>query len=84
MRGLGCTQPKYYIPLKQQAAKIAAQATPLADWSADADIQAIVKRLGYESDNTGYLPLRSKHGALTVLVDKQSGVILETLAISPD
>lgn len=81
-------QPKYYVSLSYVESDLARVAKPIQQLrerhhEAVSTIDHALEKFGEPKDAIGFIPLKTKQGMLTVLVDSRSGKILETLAIDP-
>ena len=81
-------QPKYYVELPAAGTDVAKDAKPLEQLrkkhsEVASTLDAALAKLGRTNDTVRYLPFKAKQKMLTVLVDAQSGAVLDTLAVDP-
>lgn len=80
--------PKYYVPYESMREDIKAKLQPidaLANFNqhGQAAIEALRSRYAGRIEQVGYMPMRGKVQDLSVVIDRQSGDILEVSALAP-
>jgi hypothetical protein len=89
MTGMGIHyQPKYYVTLEMVEAELAKLAKPVANLrernpDMASTLDQAMKKIGRTDAEVGFLPLKTKQKMLSVLVDRHSGKVLDTVAIPP-
>lgn len=89
MTGFGIHyQPKYYVELSDIQADLKSAAKPLSQLRArnpgDADkLDRALAKAGKADADVGFLPLKTRQQMLSVLVDVQTGKVLDMVAIAP-
>jgi hypothetical protein len=83
------SQPKYYTELSVVQEDIAKNARSIQGLrtlhpEASSQMDKALNKAGKKPEEVGYLPLRTKQESMAVLVDKHTGVILDTLDINPE
>ncbi len=90
MTGMGIHYlPRYYVDIADVRDDIVREAKTLDQLRSRhpqsvAVLDRSLARLGREADSVKFIALRTKRRPLTMLVDSQSGAVLDTLLINPD
>ncbi len=80
--------PKYYVPYNSQKQNLIKHLKPLSRIKASArqaniDVNEIIKLAGIKEDKLGYLPIDTAKEDLTAIVSRDSGEIVEIIAVDP-
>lgn len=79
--------PQYYVPYDDRLDRVVAVARPLAQAknlaaSELAALSAAIERSGRTTSELGFLPVKTRQGVLTALVDAKSGRLVEIMPIN--
>ena len=80
--------PRYYVGYERVAPEAAKAAQPLKELrrlnaGKQAIIDSEIARLGLKEEQIGFLPVNHRRGAVTALVQRESGKVLEFVELNP-
>lgn len=80
--------PQYYVPYSEMQSGAADRIQPLGDLHSfnpdkTTTVNALIKKYSESQMEVGFLPLQAKSHDLTVVLDKESGSVLEIVKLSP-
>lgn len=80
--------PQYYAPYREARDEVVKRLQPIDalrkfNKESNAEIDGLLKKYAGRQGGVGFLPMRGKVRDLTVIVARESGEVLETLALDP-
>lgn len=80
--------PKYYVPYNNQKQNLINHLKPLSRIKSSArqaniDVNEIIRLAGIKEDKLGYLPIDTTKQDLTAIVNRDSGEIVDIIAVDP-